>query len=93
MRLLNAMKKEHADLGVAIRVLESRYHAGNETETTAKRIASAVYGSKKTKIKVKGRDALGRRRRKISKEGRANMSKGMRAFWAKKKADEKKAQG
>ena len=35
-------------------------------------------------------DALGRRRRRISSQGRKRMSEGMRKYWAKKKAAEKK---
>ena len=35
-------------------------------------------------------DALGRRRRTISPEGRKRMSEGMRKYWAKRKSSEKK---
>ena len=35
-------------------------------------------------------DALGRRRRTISQEGRKRMSEGMRKYWAKRKQAEKK---
>ena len=35
-------------------------------------------------------DALGRRRRTISPEGRKRMSEGMRKYWAKRKQAEKK---
>ena len=37
-----------------------------------------------------GVDALGRRRRVISSQGRKRMSEGMRKYWAKRKAAEKK---
>jgi len=35
-------------------------------------------------------DALGRRRRTISPQGRKRMAEGMRKYWAKRKASEKK---
>ena len=35
-------------------------------------------------------DALGRRRRTISSQGRKRMAEGMRKYWAKRKAAEKK---
>ena len=35
-------------------------------------------------------DALGRRRRTISAEGKKRMSEGMRKYWAKRRASEKK---
>jgi hypothetical protein len=37
-----------------------------------------------------GVDALGRRRRTISAEGKKRMAEGMRKYWAKRKAGEKK---